>query len=289
MTRCAEERRKLAAEWSEFHTQQKLSKERAEKDISRVIMVDSHREGAIISLAKEQAEMKVQANELRNKEEQLALAREVLEKERQDLRLEKERVNASALRVRQRAEEIESMSKLASQRHEEGEKALAEAKRVESEHLDRLRTIQQQLEWLKQQEEHMHQARKNLADQRRQLSQLQQGLPTMHSLLANRHLESQQSTALSESFHLNEESPILATSLELSDRSLEVRGVSLAVPNATLANPESQQSRGPQTSDFHAKLALLKISAQQDKDFLEDEQIFLEALKKCNISCSHTV
>ncbi|XP_063816610.1 fas-binding factor 1 isoform X2 [Pseudophryne corroboree] len=269
MTRCAEERRKLAAEWSEFHTQQKLSKERAEKDISRVIMVDSHREGAIISLAKEQAEMKVLANELRNKEEQLALAREVLEKERQDLRLEKERVNASALRVRQRAEEIESMSKLASQRHEEGEKALDEAKRVESEHLDRLRTIQQQLEWLKQQEEHMHQARKNLADQRRQLSQLQQGLPTMHSLLANRHLESQQSTALSESFHLN--------------------GVSLAVPNATLANPESQQSRGPQTSDFHAKLALLKISAQQDKDFLEDEQIFLEALKKCNISCSHTV
>uniref|UniRef100_A0A8D0GMT2 Fas binding factor 1 n=1 Tax=Sphenodon punctatus TaxID=8508 RepID=A0A8D0GMT2_SPHPU len=157
MQKCAEERRKLAAEWSEFHTQQKLSKERAERDVDRALQIDSQREGAIMSMAKEQADLKIKASELRAKEMQLARERESLEQQRQDLRLEKERVNAAALHVKQRAEEMDSMSKLSSQKYEEGERALLEAKKVESEHQSRLRGVQQQLEWLRQQEQHLHQ------------------------------------------------------------------------------------------------------------------------------------
>lgn len=55
MQKCAEERRKLAGEWSEFHTQQRLSKERTERDIDRALQIDSQREGAIMSLAKVKA------------------------------------------------------------------------------------------------------------------------------------------------------------------------------------------------------------------------------------------
>ncbi|CAN2391846.1 factor 1, partial [Pristimantis euphronides] len=201
MTRCEEERKKLAAEWSEFHTQHKLSKDRAEKDVSRAIMAESQRECAIISLAKEQAELKVQFSELRNKEQQVALDREALERERQELRLERERLNASALRVQQRAKEIESMSKLAAQRYEDGEKALADAKKVESGHQERLRSIQGQLEYLRQREEHLHQECINLSHQRRQLEQLRQGLPT--ALLPNQDLEPQQMLPLSTSLPVN--------------------------------------------------------------------------------------
>lgn len=256
MTRHEEERKKLAAEWSEFHTQQKLSKERAEKDVSRAIMVESQRESAIINLAKEQAELKVQFSELQNKEQQLALDREALEKERQELRLEKERVNASALRVRQRAEEVESMSKLASQSYEDGEKALAEAKRVESGHQERLRSIKGQLEYLRQQEEHLHQERINLSHQRRQLEQLRQGLPTASSLLPNRDVELQQTHPLPRSLPLT------------------------AVPSTTVSSLGRPQERDPQKSDFNAMLALYKIQAQQDWDYIENEKLYLEALKK---------
>lgn len=262
MTRCAEERRKVASEWAELHAQQKLSKERVENDLTKAKMAESQREGALISITKEQAELKIQAADLRNKEEQLAAAREALEKERHELRLEKDRVYATAMRVRQRAEEVESMSKLTLQRQEEGENALVEAKKVESGHQDRLKAILQQLERLRQQEEHLMEERKNLAHQRRQLNQLRQGLPTVQT-------EAQQATSVSESIHLN------AVPFACSSRKFTISGI--------------RQDKAPQSSEIYAELGLLRLSAQQDRDFLEDEQLFLEALKKTNISYSQAV
>ncbi|KAM6121239.1 uncharacterized protein FYW35_005034, partial [Pterocles gutturalis] len=52
MQKCSEERRKLMAEWAEFHTQQQLRKERMEGDTDRTLQMDSQREGTILSLAK---------------------------------------------------------------------------------------------------------------------------------------------------------------------------------------------------------------------------------------------
>lgn len=52
MRQCGEERRRLAAEWAEFFTQQKLSKERAEREVEWALQVDAQREGTLISLAK---------------------------------------------------------------------------------------------------------------------------------------------------------------------------------------------------------------------------------------------
>lgn len=52
MHKCGEERRRLAAEWAEFFAQQKLSKERAEREAERALQVDTQREGALVSLAK---------------------------------------------------------------------------------------------------------------------------------------------------------------------------------------------------------------------------------------------
>ncbi|KAK2112080.1 hypothetical protein P7K49_011827 [Saguinus oedipus] len=159
LLKCGEERRRLVAEWAEFSVQQKLSKERAERETERVLQVDTQREGTLISLAKEQAELKIRASELRAEEKQLAAERAALEQERQELRLEKERLNATALRVKLRAEEVESMSKVASEKYEEGERALREARQVQAEQQARLQAVQQQQERLRKQEQHVHQAR----------------------------------------------------------------------------------------------------------------------------------
>lgn len=51
MQHCAEERRKLAAEWTRFHTQEKMRQERVEKEASRALERDAQREGSIINMA----------------------------------------------------------------------------------------------------------------------------------------------------------------------------------------------------------------------------------------------
>ncbi|XP_045155435.1 fas-binding factor 1 [Echinops telfairi] len=200
----------------------------------------------------EQAELKVRAGELRAKEEQLAAEREALERERQELRLEKERVNAAALRVRLRAEEVERMSQVASEKFEAGERALCEARQVQSEQQARLQRVQQQQERLRQQEQHMHQEQLSLAQQRLQLDRVRQDLP---SGLAGIFPRLQAPAAPS---------------------------LSAAGPAAT-ASPWCSQlppATGLVPSHFHAKLVLLKHTAEQDRDFLENEQFFLETLKR---------
>uniref|UniRef100_A0A8C9ZA19 Fas-binding factor 1 C-terminal domain-containing protein n=1 Tax=Sander lucioperca TaxID=283035 RepID=A0A8C9ZA19_SANLU len=156
MQHCAEERRKLAAEWAHFHTMEKQRHERAERDINSLL---EKREGSIISLAQEQADLKLHTAELKQKELAVAQERETLERLREELDREKERISSTALRLKTRAHEVEAFSKLAAEKFEEGEGALQEAKRVEAEHEARLRNIHSQTERLRQQEQRILQVR----------------------------------------------------------------------------------------------------------------------------------
>ncbi|KAL1778556.1 fas-binding factor 1 isoform X1 [Sigmodon hispidus] len=250
MSKCGEERRRLAAEWAEYFTQQKLSKERAEREAERAMQADSQREGTIISLTKEQAELTVRACELRAKEEKLTAEREALERERQELRLEKDRLHKASLRLQARAQEVEHMSKVASKKYEEGEQALREAQQVQSEQQGRLQAVQRQQEWLRQQEQRMHQEHLSLAQQRLQLDRVRQEVPS--SL------------------------PGLPASVQGPG------GLSLDVLQAPApTSPQcSQTPVAPVPAHLLAKLLLLKHTAEQDHDFLENEQFFLETLKK---------
>ncbi|XP_025783324.1 fas-binding factor 1 [Puma concolor] len=252
MHRCGEERRRLAAEWADFFAQQKLSKERAEREAERALQVDTQREGTLISLAKEQAELKIRASELRTKEEQLAAEREALERERQELRLEKERVSAAALRTRLRAEEVESMSQVASEKFEEGQRALREARQVQQEQQARLQLVQRQQERLRQQERHVHEEHLSLAQQRLRLDRLRQDLPSGPAAL----FPGTQCPAAS--------------------------CLSATVAPAPTPLGCSRPPAGLGPSHLHARLMLLKHTAEQDRDFLENEQFFLETLKKAS-------
>ncbi|XP_069728810.1 fas-binding factor 1 [Phaenicophaeus curvirostris] len=111
MQKCSEERRQLAAEWAEFRTQQQLSKARMEREMERTLQMDSQREGTILSLAKEQADLKIWSHELKAKEEQLARDRELLDEAWRELKLEKEKVNRAALHIQQQEEKIKSTTK----------------------------------------------------------------------------------------------------------------------------------------------------------------------------------
>lgn len=143
MQHCAEERRKLAAEWAHFHDQDKRRHERAEREVSSLL---DKREGSIITLAQvrlrishgetnsqgklvcgclsqktvldllfllqEQADLKLRTAELKQKEMAAAQERETLERLREELEREKEKISSAALRLETRALEVESFSKV---------------------------------------------------------------------------------------------------------------------------------------------------------------------------------
>ncbi|XP_048846889.1 fas-binding factor 1 homolog isoform X3 [Brienomyrus brachyistius] len=248
MQRCADERRRLAAEWAQLHAQEKLQQERAEREASRALERDAHREGTIISMAQEHADLKLRAGELRLHEEMAAKEKAELERQRAELDREKEKLSTAALHLKTRAQEVEAFSKLASDRYEEGERALQEARRVEEEHHTRLSSIRTQVERLRSQEQLLNQERKHIAEQRQEVEHLRRGLPISPQLPA---------------------APILtdvAPALGLPPSTLPPQSTALLSPTAA---PE-----------LHLKLALLRHTAEKDRDFLLDEQIFLETLKK---------
>ncbi|XP_055050982.2 fas-binding factor 1 homolog [Misgurnus anguillicaudatus] len=244
MQHCAEERRKLAGEWSRFHAQEKIRQERAEREASRALERDASREGSIISMAQEQAELKLRAGELKQKEESLQKERDSLEKLRQELERDKDKLSTTALQLKTRAQEVESFSKLASERFEEGERALREARQVETEHQSRLHNIHTQMERLRQQQQSLQQERLRMTDHRRDVERMRQSLP------------------------LNPPVTPLNTAPVITDFS------------PVLSSTHLTSAVNPQPGELHAKLALIKYTAEKDRDFLQEEQYFLQTLKK---------
>ncbi|KAM6957748.1 fas-binding factor 1 homolog [Aplochiton taeniatus] len=251
MQRCTEERRKLAAEWTQFHAQEKQRQERTEREASRALEREAQREGSIVSMAQEQAALKLRAGELRQKEEAAVREREALERQKDELARDKEMLSGTALRLKARAQEVEAFSKLASEKHEDGERALEDAKKVEREHQARLRSIHSQMERLRQQEQHLHQQRMCTTEQR-EMERMRQGLPTFTLPQAVPPRFTDFSSVLPPG------PPQLASTL--------------SVPAATSPIPGS--------IELQAKLALLRHTAEKDRDYLQDEQFFLDTLKK---------
>ncbi|XP_064890555.1 fas-binding factor 1 homolog isoform X1 [Columba livia] len=122
-------------------------------------------------LEQERAELKIQRQELKAKEEQLARDRQRLDEAWQEMRLEKEKVIGAVQPVQKQQEMIRSTKELLAQKHAEGERALGEARRMHSEFWDKLQVLQQQEEQLKQQEEQLRQEKEQLKQQKEQLRQ----------------------------------------------------------------------------------------------------------------------
>ncbi|TNM96775.1 hypothetical protein fugu_014931 [Takifugu bimaculatus] len=152
MEHCAAERRRLDAEWANFHSAEKQRQEQLEKEVSGLL---EKRESAIISLANEQAELKVHAAELKQKENALAQERESLEQLREELESSKKKIGSMESRLNTQIQEVEALRKLAVQKYEKGEHALQEAKSVEVEHEAQLTDIHRRREQLWKREQHV--------------------------------------------------------------------------------------------------------------------------------------
>ncbi|XP_061702908.1 fas-binding factor 1 homolog isoform X3 [Syngnathoides biaculeatus] len=244
MQQCAEERRKLAAEWNTFHVQEKQRRERAEQDVSTLL---ERREGSIMSLAQEQADLKLRSGELKQKEMAVAQEREALEQLKGELDREKERISSTALRLKIRAQEVEAFSKLAAEKYEEGEQALQEAKRLEADHQARLRTIHSQIERLRH--------------------------------LEQRALQARTQFNLQEAVEKHRPEPPNASLMQINP-TLPDSGSAMFEPKMTQTFSTTQIIPNSQSVALQASLAIWKYNARKDHDYLQEQQIFLENLKK---------
>uniref|UniRef100_H3D214 Fas-binding factor 1 C-terminal domain-containing protein n=1 Tax=Tetraodon nigroviridis TaxID=99883 RepID=H3D214_TETNG len=156
MEHCAAERRRLDAEWASFHSAEKQRQEQVEK-VSSLL---EKRENAIITLANEQAELKLQTAELKQKENALAQERESLKRLQEELESSKKKISSMESRLSTQIQEVEVLRKLALQKYRNGESALQEAKSMEAEQKARLTDMlgQKELPWKREQhvlQEHM--------------------------------------------------------------------------------------------------------------------------------------
>ncbi|XP_074711338.1 fas-binding factor 1 homolog isoform X2 [Strix uralensis] len=207
-------------------------------------------ERAELERTKEWAELQIQVCMLRAREEQLARDRELLDKSWQELKVERENVNGAALHVWQQEEEMKSVTELSSQKYKEGERALREALRVESHHQSRLQALQWQLEQVKQQEEHLHQDRAG---------------PAEHG-----SAEEPASTAMP------------GASQQPRDAADRRLGLQCPCFPPAISSPGGAHELLARASsaELSATLAMLKFQALQDHAYLDNEQLFLESLKK---------
>ncbi|XP_074774207.1 fas-binding factor 1 homolog [Athene noctua] len=250
----AGELQKLAAERAEFDAQQQpLSKEQA---TARALPVASQGEGPERSLAKEWAKVKMWAHTLRAQEEQLAREKELQDKLCQELKAERENVSEAALRIRLQEEEMRRMTKLSSQKYEEGQRALQEALRAESQDQSRLQALQWQLEQFRQQEECLQQGRLSMAKQMSRLEQLRQEVSNRPTMVRPARQDS--SAPLTGS-----------SSVPGSLGGVEALQAALEKLVATASSAE-----------LSATVAMMKFRVLQNRAYLDEEQLFLESLKK---------
>ncbi|XP_074778457.1 fas-binding factor 1 homolog [Athene noctua] len=251
----AGEPQKLAAERAEFDAQQQPppSKEQA---TARALPVASEGEGPVRSMAKEWAKVKMRAHTLRAQEEQLAREKELLDKLCQELKAERENVHEAALRVRLQEEEMRRMTKLSSQKYEEGQRALQEARRVESQDQSSLQALQWQLEQLRQQKECLHQGRLSMAQQRSQLQQLRQEASNSPTMVRPARQDC---------------SALLTGSSSVPGSLGGVEGLQAALKKLVATASSAELS---------ATVAMMKFRVLQNRAYLDEEQLFLESLKK---------
>ncbi|NWV53854.1 FBF1 factor, partial [Daphoenositta chrysoptera] len=176
---------------------------------------------------------------------------------------------------REREEQIHALAERSAREHQDGERALREARSVRAEQRDRLQALQEQLEQLRQQEQPSPdgasrslpspgagQERLSLARQRERLQQLRDELsPGGAETLLGTVPVSGLGSALA--------APVAPGAPGLLPGLLPPVGTFLGDSGDPLAS-----------AALYGHLLLLKHRARMDHDFLENERIFLESLKK---------
>ncbi|XP_064638032.1 fas-binding factor 1-like isoform X2 [Lineus longissimus] len=306
MAQLYEERRALAEERTEFVIQQKLWMEKKEKESVMMMQVTAERDGTLRTLADERAQTASRSAEVKKEEERIAAIVNTLEKEQRGVEEEKRRIQDFAVQLKKRSEEIEEMGLSAARARDEGQEALIAARKTEAEQNARLQNIQTQLQALRNKEKQMAQERLSLSKDKRDVENARKSVlcmncrtpvrdtgagPSDQAMLQPVHVQAWPKQPLQDPPNEWPEQPIprhlngwYSQPIHLGqNKHLETDLAAIHAYHST-PHPMTVQSttKGQvisATIELDKNYRLWQIDAERDKDFLDDETAFLEALK----------
>lgn len=246
----AQERQQLSSEKLEMEMLSKRLREDEARLQSTRLKEEANKEAERRSLQREKENLEMDRARVRQESHQLQLDREELERDRRQLQVEMDKLNDQKYNLHRRTQEIGDMNKNAKRMKEEAEVALSSANRMEADQSAQLEQINQKLSTLKAKEAQILIEKSTLAEERKLLETKKESLLCVSCKLSL----SRPLSALTSEIPVQQMPPALPFP--------NIRAV-MGIPNPTNIDPS---------------LLWWYVTAQKDKEYLTNEQLFLQSL-----------
>jgi Fas-binding factor 1 len=271
LTELNEERTKLAKEKAEFGVEQRLKNEMQQRSAAKTVQSEAEHESMMRALSDERSRLTVWKHELEVTAEKVRADSEALEQRRRLADVEKRKLEQLAQQLRDNSVAVDELVNNATAAQEGSQKMYAVAKQLETEHNNRLARIQNELQAL-------HMKQKQIAEERLSLAREKSALDsTKNSALCSicrtpiRDGPTESHPASSVPVHADDVMPMLIPASQYHPTS---------VPAANASSFRSAPlSRIYEAIQQDRTIRLWRIAANRDKDFLEEESYFLDAVK----------
>ncbi|XP_005109995.2 fas-binding factor 1 [Aplysia californica] len=268
MGQISEERRLLVEERTKFQAEQKTVREKLHHDSMKRSQAEADYEVLIRTISEEKAQHSSRMQELQREEDRLATEKSKVEREKNILDQEREKLADQAHQIRQQSAQIDHMTEAASRTRMEGDQAMEEAMHINSQIERRETEVMKQQSAVKLMEERISQEKLRLAKEKKEVENLK------NSSLCVNCRSPVNGPAVYPPFQQNGyHTPQLMNSVGMSP----VQSVRLS---SSLQQPVGNPLDNIASSIANDRaVRMWKINAIKDKEFLEEESLYLETLR----------
>ncbi|XP_071814454.1 uncharacterized protein [Apostichopus japonicus] len=265
-----DERKVLATERAQITRERKELEASIKRHAERMSKENAEREGRLQALMEDEKKTALALENLERQKKDQMKQQQILETEKNELMREQDKLHSVAEKLRIRAQQIEEAVQDAVQVKQEGLSNLEQARKIESEQMQREQGIQEQLQSLRAMERQIARERLKQAEDERRFDELMS-----EGLCPNCQRGPNNMKSSGEAFLL----PIAGG----------YPGDKYRVPNPT-SYPSIQQAVAHISSkdelvdhvlnkaEFNHTVSVWRLAADKDKDFLEEETSFLNGL-----------
>ncbi|KAK3709195.1 hypothetical protein RRG08_030872 [Elysia crispata] len=265
-TQLGEERRALAEERTKFQIEQRVAREKMQQDAVKRGQAEADYEILTRTIQEEKSQHGQRLADLQKEEDRIERERMKADRERAQLDGEREALAQQARQIRQQSEQIDQVTETARRTQLEGEQAMEEAMQYNAQMEKRELDVQRQGNGLKLMEENIAQEKLRMAKEKKELENLKNS-----SLCTNCRspLHGGSVGVFPQQQHNGYFTP------QQSMSRVQINGFSVSAhQNGT--NP-LEHIAASIASD--RALRMFKIQAMKDKEYLEEESMYLESLR----------
>ncbi|KAK3590960.1 hypothetical protein CHS0354_034532 [Potamilus streckersoni] len=252
------ERQALAEERMQFELSQKMTKEETQQYTSKLVQIRAEYEILMKAIAEDKQRFEEKRAEFKKDEQQIREQWAELQKERSLLKDKEEEMMNRAHMLKERSAELDDFYRECQHKYEEGMQAREDAQVIEAEEKQRLAAIQQGLNNLRAMEKEMAEERLQLSKDKREIERFRrsavEGSENLHQLNGYGTTPGLLMPAYQPTYTPHLFDPALQLSINTVDNVTE-----------SIKNDRS--------------IRMWKVEAMKDQQFLEEQSLFLYALK----------